>query len=518
MAGERHDGALDVTTLDGGACGGQRALSARSEAPVSLAATIVAHPDPLRVGERALIAPGAGPLALSRAEPLFAGHGGAGAPLGDPYLSRATIAELGWRAGGAFVRAERRGVVLDGVPLEGERALGRGELAEGAVLELGERVALLLHACDPRVHGAGERHGLVGDSDAIARLRRLIDAVAPHDVPVLLRGESGTGKELVAQAIHRASARRDRPFVSVNMAAIPATTAPAALFGHTRGAFSGAEVESPGYLGAADGGTLFLDEVAHAPEPLQVALLRTLENGEVQRLGESRPRRVDVRVVAATDGDLEADVDDGRFRLALLMRLAGYEVNVPPLRQRRDDIARLLVWLAHAELLRLGGDARAAGSWPPPAALLEAVRAPWPGNVRQLRNAARRLAIDHHAGIVYTPAEVPAPTAPPGGRRPQDLSDAEILAALERTAFRIELAAASLGVSRSALYAIVRKRRLPCRAVELDATAIGEALVAASDEVRGAARALGVSERALRLRMQALGLAAPTGPTSNGAR
>jgi two-component system, NtrC family, response regulator AtoC len=228
---------------------------------------------------------------------------------------------------------------------------------------------------------------LVGDS---APMRRLIDAVgrvAPKDITVLVRGETGTGKELIAALLQAQSRRASRPLVRFNCAAIPGELAEAALFGHTRGAFTGAVAARRGFFAEADGGTLLLDEVGELPQGVQAKLLRTLQEGEIQSVGENRVEKVDVRVIACTNRDLAAEVKAGRFRADLYYRLAVIELVVPPLREHREDIPPLA-----REFARRYGQQFGAEDVRLSPALLEALqRAEWPGNVRQLENLIARL-------------------------------------------------------------------------------------------------------------------------------
>jgi DNA-binding NtrC family response regulator len=222
-------------------------------------------------------------------------------------------------------------------------------------------------------------------------MRRLLDAaerVAPRDVTVLVRGETGTGKEFVAHLLHAGSARATRPLVRFNCAAIPAELAEAELFGHVKGAFTGATAARAGFFAEADGGTLVLDEVGELPPSVQAKLLRALQEGEIQPVGSGRVEKVDVRLVAATNRDLAADAKSGTFREDLYYRLAVVELIVPPLRDRRDDIPALA-----AEFARFYGEKFGMGPLRLEPALIDALaREPWPGNVRQLENTVARLA------------------------------------------------------------------------------------------------------------------------------
>ena len=241
-------------------------------------------------------------------------------------------------------------------------------------------------AAKPAAAGADE---LVGETAALLDVRELMEVYADSDAPVMVTGESGTGKELVARGIHRRSHRAAAPFVAVNCGAIPDTLVESELFGSEEGAFTGA-VSRAGCFERAGGGTLFLDEVAEMPPDTQVKLLRALENREVTRVGGRQPVAVNVRVVSATNRDVEAQVADGRLRADLWYRLAVLLIHVPPLRERGDDIPLL----AHALLRQLAAPAgrivAAAGITLSDAAVQALAAHPWPGNVRELRNVLER--------------------------------------------------------------------------------------------------------------------------------
>lgn len=235
----------------------------------------------------------------------------------------------------------------------------------------------------------GNHHGIIGRSAAIQQTLRQVDLVAPTDATVLITGESGTGKELVARAIHDDSRRSNRPLIRVNCAAIPADLFESEFFGHAKGAFTGALRDRVGRFELADGGTLFLDEVGEIPLSLQGKLLRVLQEGQFERVGEARTRNVDVRVIAATNRDLKAQVRRGRFREDLYFRLNVFPVELVPLRERADDIPPLVVHLLReatkklktGELRLTEGDARRLSQYS------------WPGNVRELQNVIERAAI-----------------------------------------------------------------------------------------------------------------------------
>ena len=231
--------------------------------------------------------------------------------------------------------------------------------------------------------------GVVGRSAAIAEVLALAAKVARHPSTVLITGESGTGKELVAHLIHAASPRAAGPFVAVNCGAIPEALLESELFGHARGAFTGATAERRGLFEEAHGGTLFLDELGELPPPLQVKLLRALQEGEVRRVGDNAARTVDVRVVAATARDLEADVAAGRFRSDLFYRVNVVRLHLPPLRDRSEDVPELVRHFVATFNRRLGIDVRTVT----PAAMRALMEYPWPGNVRELENVVERAMV-----------------------------------------------------------------------------------------------------------------------------
>ena len=264
---------------------------------------------------------------------------------------------------------------------------------------------------------AGE---LVGDSPSIQKLRELIQRVAPSDARVLITGESGTGKELVAASIHMHSARKEQPYVRVNCAAIPRDLVESEMFGHEKGAFTGATDRRTGRFELANGGTLFLDEVGDLGQEAQAKLLRAIEAKEIERVGGAKPIRVDVRIISATNKDLNRCVKDGTFRDDLLFRLNVIPIEITPLRERPDDIPLLI---QHFSALYQARSGRPAPRWSPDA-LRQMSAYRWPGNVRELANIVERLAILHPGdevkaervlavvpatGAAASSAELPAP-------------------------------------------------------------------------------------------------------------
>jgi len=302
--------------------------------------------------------------------------------------------------------------------------------------------------------------GMIGRSPAMRELFSVINRLAPHARTVLVTGETGTGKELVARALHALGPRRAKKLVTVNCSAVVETLFESELFGHVRGAFTGATADKAGVFEAANGGTVFLDEAGELPPGAQAKLLRTLENGELQRVGSVELKKVDVRVIAATNRRLDAEIAAGRFRSDLYYRLNVVEIAVPPLRERSEDIPYLTAAFVRRFSrefsksitgLTEGAEER-LGQWP------------WPGNVRELRNVIERacLLCEGHllteGDLARSLSERPAASAPiedePSG--PPPTAEA-VQAALDGTGGNKSLAARRLGISRRALYRLIDK-------------------------------------------------------------
>ena len=520
---------LDAATRDTLTDAGEDEGHGEARAPCL---TILAHPDPTRVGQRAVLAdllrPGA-QLPLSRMGPAFAAPGASRfEPLGVRRLSRSPVLLRQHEAGGGLTidaSRTRTAVEVDGAPLTERREVPRDALAAGVTLVLGGRVAVLLHLrALPRVQPPPAL-GMVGHSEALDDLRDALRRAAATDVPVLLRGETGTGKELAARALHEHSRRAAGPFRAVDMGTLPSTLAASALFGHTRGAFSGADRARKGHLVTAHGGTLLLDEVGESPPEVQAMLLRVLESGRCLPVGSDREVEVDVRVVSATDADLEGAVARGAFRAPLLHRLAGIVLELPPLRRRREDVGLLLIHFLRAELAALGSEERLVPAddeapWLSARLVARLARYGWPGNVRELRNAARQIAVFSHdaARAALDPgleqrtrkAPHPEPVAGPGGqslarsRGPAPPADEVILGSLEAHGWSVAATASALGLARSTLYDWMERSPDVRKASDLSREEIERALTAAAGDRVAAARALRVSRRGFTLRLRAL--------------
>ncbi len=302
-------------------------------------------------------------------------------------------------------------------------------------------------------------HEIVFTGEAMKKVMAQVDRVAPTETRVCILGETGTGKELVARALHEKSPRKSGPFVAINCAAVPAELIESELFGHEKGSFTGATARHVGKFEQADHGTLFLDEIGDMPLAMQAKLLRVLEEGEIERIGTSKPTPVDVRVVVATHRNLEAQVHDGKFRQDLFHRIYVFPIILSPLRERREDIPALITHFA--------AQVCAQNAWKPVAFTPTAVEClqqySWPGNVRELRNMVERIMLlassnEVDAGTVesvLTPSTTQTRTSVGSGplaNRVENFEREVILAELRRANYHITNAAKSLGLERSHLY------------------------------------------------------------------
>ena len=315
---------------------------------------------------------------------------------------------------------------------------------------------------------AGGLEALVGESDAMQRVRTLIERAARTPGTVLITGETGTGKELAARAVHGGSPRASGPFVALNCAALSESLLENELFGHARGAFTGAATAREGLIEHASGGTLFLDEIGTMASALQAKLLRALDSGEVRRIGENVTRRIDVRFVAATNVDLKAAVERGEFRDDLFYRLNVFRVHLPALRERQGDIARLTEYFVERYGAWAGVTGLTRAAW-------DAVLAyPFPGNVRELEHMVQRAVAVAPGRDIDTP-DLPEEllaadaSAPPEGSVSAARERAEremVMAALERTRGEIAAAARELHVSRTTLWRLMKKHQLTASSLQ----------------------------------------------------
>ena len=364
----------------------------------------------------------------------------------DPMLP--VIVLTAWASVDVAVEAMRRGardfvqkpwdnarlLAIVRTQVELSRALKRGRQLEGAA-------RLSFDGAPP----------LIAKSAAMRPVIELIERTAPSDANVLITGENGTGKGLVAQAIHALSPRSSRPMVTVNAGGVSETVFESELFGHVRGAFTDARSDRVGRFELADGGTLFLDEIANVPLSQQAKLLRVVAAGEFERLGSSRTRRVDVRILSATNAPIDTEVAAGRFRQDLLFRLNTIEIALPPLRDRRDDIPSLGTHFLEQHARRYRKSLSGFDS----AAMDALMRHPWPGNVRELEHAIERSVL-MAAGPKVLPGDLGLRRSADGAQSLENMSLEDVEAFLIRKAVTrygsVTEAAKSLGLSRSALY------------------------------------------------------------------
>jgi DNA-binding NtrC family response regulator len=399
---------------------------------------------------------------------------GCGLAMTDPSVSRRHLTVL-CRGGRVRVvdRGSRNGTFV------GETRVVEAEVPLGAVVRIGNS-ALAVH---PRWHvrevppSPARRFGsLIGESLAMREAFAVLERVAGLDITVLVDGESGTGKELAARSLHDASGRRDRPFVAFDCGAIPSELAESELFGHRRGAFTGAVEHRAGAFQRADGGTICLDEIGEMPLELQPKLLRVLETGEVRAVGADDMHKVDVRVIASTNRDLHAEAERGRFRRDLLYRLEVVRVRLPPLRQRPEDIPALVRHLLAGELGSGSSDVAhgaGAGSDIEGDNLQRLMAYSWPGNVRELRNVlARAVALARpprrFSDLVFnlgpSAATAPSTLGPsfPGVAAPMEYKQAkaELLASFERAYVEALMARAGGSVTRAAALSGLSRKHL----------------------------------------------------------
>ncbi len=317
------------------------------------------------------------------------------------------------------------------------------------------RASRRLEAAHRLLRGAGETQ-LIAESSTMEPVLELISRVGPAAANVLLTGENGTGKSLVASVLHEVSPRSAKPLVTVNIGGLSESVFESELFGHVRGAYTDAKSDRAGRFELADGGTLFLDEIANVPPALQPKLLRVLESGEFERLGSSKTRRVDVRIVSATNAEIDEEVRQGRFRQDLLYRLNTVEIRLPALRERREDIPLLAAHFLDRHCRHYRRSIRRfAGE-----AMKTLLAHPWPGNVRELSHVVERAVLMADGEVVKAADLGIQPETAPSRLEDMTLEDAEkllIRKALERYGGNVSDAARGLGLSRSALYRRLEK-------------------------------------------------------------
>lgn len=360
--------------------------------------------------------------------------------------------------------------------------IGQFLVLHHAIAQKEEKLVEENRSLKAELHSRFNRHYIIGNSVVMQEVYWTIEKVAPSRATVLLLGESGTGKELVARAIHEASTRRDRPFIKVNCAALPENLLESELLGHDKGAFTGATTAKPGRFEMADGGTIFLDEIGELPILLQSKLLRVLQEQQFERIGGTRTLTVDVRVIAATNVDLQANVDQGLFRSDLYYRLNVVPLQLPALRERRDDIPLLIDHFLRSSNERNDKEVILATT-----ALDFLTSYDWPGNVRELQNLIERMVILADDQIIHigdlkihmsglstsrppqtSPLPAPTRTASTGHSSLQDLERQEIEASLRRNGWVQARAARELGLTQRQIGYRIKKLKLTKPAFALD--------------------------------------------------
>ncbi|MGX5915063.1 sigma 54-interacting transcriptional regulator [Aliidiomarina sp. Khilg15.8] len=504
--------------------------------PVVPVLVVACHPDPNRMGEFAVLhnLRYQRDQELSRHQPEFlAPDASFGAGLAIAHISRTPLC-LQSHADGAVTLLRQQcsaPVRVDGKALDDSIQLSAEQLREGVQLELSDCVLLLLKtiATAPEAQAS---HGLLGISASIDQVRNRIEKVAGLCEPVLIRGATGTGKELVAQALYATSKRVKEPFISVNLAALQPSLAVAELFGAAKGAYTGATHSREGYFQAADGGTLFLDEVGEASPEVQAMLLRVLETGEILPVGATDVIRVDVRIIAATDADLEKMGSTDAFKLPLLHRLSSYQIFLTPLQERTEDIPGLLRHFLLEQWRQLPVSAQTQDKlpvdlntpWIEPGLIRRLLSSAWHGNVRQLRNLARQMVIDSRgqaqlrldpqlAAMLADEGSAPVASAgaasvSPGKRKPSQVSNDELARVLVESRYELQACADALGVSRASVYHLIDRHPTLNNTADLS----DEQLQASYQHHDGNLEAmmwdLKVSQLGLRRRLRAMGFRA----------
>lgn len=339
----------------------------------------------------------------------------------------------------------------------------REQKAKAEILELKKRLEEECTYLQEQIQSEHNFENIIGNSDALKYVLYRVNEVAPTDAPVLIMGETGTGKELIARAIHHASARSQRSLVKVNCAALPGSLIESEMFGHEKGAFTGADSRRIGRFQLADGATLFLDEISEIPYELQAKLLRVLQDGEFEPLGSSKTIRTDVRIIATTNRNMEEAVKNGRFRQDLMYRINVFPLTVPPLRARKEDIPLLVNWLVNKFNRKMGKSITNI-----PANLFKHLQAfDWPGNIRELENVIERAVITSKKSVLKLADKMSASNQGTNGNRVSrklaDVEKAHIASVLEETHWKIEGkqgAARVLGLAPSTLRDRLKKMGL----------------------------------------------------------
>lgn len=466
---------------------------------------------------------------INRTTPVFSPSS---MPLADPYINRTGL-RIHYQDNDNICISKQNpnlALVADKQPVYDSITFKRSQLINGVILQLNQRVCLLLKICPTVQPVDHQRFLMFGLSHSLNQVCQHIAFLSPINEPVLIRGATGTGKELVARAIVQNSPRRDKPFISVNLAALSPGLAAAELFGSSKGAYTGAQKQRNGFMQAADGGTLFLDEIGEANSEVQAMLLRVLETGELFPVGSIVPMQVDVRIIAATDAMLDQLISKEKFKAPLLYRLANFELNLENLAARKQDISLLFVHFTKEISQELNIE--------PPQNLLESCWLPsqlmqqlldyhWPGNIRELRNVVRQIIISaHNSPVLSLPDDIaeklsqpqqsesqsqPAPSEQSidpkpakTKRKPATISQDELLDTLTQCSFEVSKTADALNTSRASIYQLMKQFKLPNIADVSDQQI--RILLEQHQDIEVVAKHLQVSQSSLRRRLNQLAL------------
>ncbi len=450
-----------------------------------------------------------------------------GTPLADPYLSRSPFdlqllkngdIELDCADSNIRVFANNK-QVTSSIKFTLE------QLATGVVIELSERITLLLKQLSQREMITLENFNMAGISPRLQLVKEQIERLNGVDEPVLIRGDTGVGKELVAEAIYNVSNRKGKPFVKVNLGAIPSSLAAAELFGTKKGAFTGAVKDRSGFFVSANEGTLFLDEIGEASAEVQSMLLRVLETGELYPVGSDTPRKINVRVIAATDAPLEQMGKDKTFKQPLLHRLASYEIQLPSLYERKEDIGLLFSHFMKQQIPEfdqyyLQKKSESEIPWIPTRLMRALLNYHWPGNIRQIKNITGQLVIDSQdfSQLMMSEqvqlqlnsneqvlAEPETVIIKPKRRKPNTVSSDELTKELAENLWAIQATADKLNISRTSIYELMKRYNLKS-AADFSAVELEKSYRRNQQNIDDMVIELEVSKHALTRRLRELGL------------
>ncbi len=498
-----------------------------------LTLTVVYHPDLSLIGARYQPQSTLSTWGICRSSPQFLTRDRKLRPLSDGFISRKELI-LTIKGSNCYLSQGESSTEINVLnhKQSSEYCFDDEMLRKGVVVSLSGRVVLLLHyrsAIEKKDVAQLDEYGLLGVSENTLSVRSLIRKVASLKLPILIRGESGTGKEVVANAIHKMGNRKKAAFISINMASIPKDLVSSELFGSVKGAFTGAACRD-GYFQRANNGCLFLDEIGEAHADVQVALLRALETGVVQAVGSEKCEKLNVRIIAATDANLEKLIGIDSFKMPLLQRLSGVVVELSPLRKRVDDFGILFSHFLIEVLEEVGqqdkfvnteDDKQFYWAW----LFAQFCQLNWPGNVRQLKNVTTQLAVallgyDNFSdfdwyGFVKSIANEVAVQAEPNEqvvskvienkRKPREITDGEIKTVLAKHEWQIKQTANELGISRAALYLRIDACSELHRANKLTDKQLNSSFIKYRGDLNQMVPELKVSRQALKRRLSEIG-------------